>query len=81
MTAAVWLMVLVSSLAQVALSHWHRELLYQWQTLDTTHRTLTQDHTRLLLEHSTLTAYGRVDTQARQRLNMTEPTNNRVMTQ
>jgi len=81
MNVAVWLAVLVSALIQIGMVHWHRELLSQWQVLDTKQRELTQEQTRLLLEYSTLTAYGRIDQLARRQLNMTEPDNTRVLTQ
>jgi cell division protein FtsL len=81
MNVAVWLAVLVSALIQIGMVHWHRELLSQWQVLDAKQRELTQEQTRLLLEYSTLTAYGRIDQLARRQLNMTEPDNTRVLTQ
>ncbi|MFL0806191.1 MAG: cell division protein FtsL [Oceanobacter sp.] len=81
MNVAVWLAVLVAALIQIGMVHWHRELLSQWQVLDTKQRELTQEQTRLLLEYSTLTAYGRIDQLARRQLNMTEPDNTRVLTQ
>ena len=34
MPALLWLLVLVSALAQVAVSHQHRQLLQQWQQQD-----------------------------------------------
>jgi len=81
MNVVVWLAVLVAALIQIGMVHWHRELLSQWQVLDTKQRELTQEQTRLLLEYSTLTAYGRIDQLARRQLNMTEPDNTRVLTQ
>lgn len=81
MNMAIWLAVLVAALIQIGMVHWHRELLSQWQVLDAKQRELTQEQTRLLLEYSTLTAYGRIDQLARRQLNMTEPDNTRVLTQ
>lgn len=81
MNTMIWLAVLVSALVQVGVSQWHRELLGEWLALETRQRELNQEQTRLLLEHSTLTAYGRIDRNARKQLNMTEPDNIRVLTQ
>ncbi|UXD86786.1 cell division protein FtsL [Thalassolituus hydrocarboniclasticus] len=71
--AILWGVVLVSALAQVGVVHWHRTLLQVWQQEDALRAQLLQEHTRLLLEKSTLTAHGRIDQQARKQLNMTEP--------
>ena len=81
MNTMIWLAVLVSALVQVGVSQWHRELLGEWLALETRQRELNQEQTRLLLEHSTLTAYGRIDRNARKQLNMTEPDSIRVLTQ
>ena len=81
MNTMIWLAVLVSALIQVGVSQWHRELLGEWLALETRQRELNQEQTRLLLEHSTLTAYGRIDRNARKQLNMTEPDSIRVLTQ
>lgn len=81
MNVVIWTAVLLSALVQVGVSHAHRELLTQWQALDTEQRALSREQTRLLLEYSTLTAYGRIDQLARSQLNMTEPDNTRVLTQ
>ena len=81
MNIVIWLAVLASALFQVGVSQWHRELLSEWLALEARQRELNQEQTRLLLEYSTLTAYGRIDQNARKQLNMTEPTNIRVLTQ
>lgn len=68
----LWLLVLLSGAWQVSQVHEYRGLLAQWQRLDTQRLQLLQEHTRLLLEISTLTAHGRIDQRARKQLNMTE---------
>lgn len=77
----LWLAVLVSAFVQVNLVHWHRSLLAQWQQLDAVRLELMQEHTRLLLEKSTLTAHGRIEQQARKQLKMTEATDIQVLQQ
>ncbi|WP_419811562.1 cell division protein FtsL [Bacterioplanoides sp.] len=67
-----WLLVIVVAALQISQVHKHRGLLAQWQQLDKQRLALLQEHTRLLLEISTLTAHGRIDQQARKQLNMTE---------
>ncbi|MBM95496.1 MAG: cell division protein FtsL [Oceanospirillaceae bacterium] len=81
MNALVWFAVLVSALVQVGVSHWNRDLVGEWLALEAQQRELNQEQTRLLLEHSTLTAYGRIDQNARKQLDMIEPANIRVLTQ
>lgn len=76
---ALWLLVLVSACVQIALVHWHRELVGEWQRLDKARTQLQQEHTRLLLEKSTLTAHGRIDREARKQLNMKEATDVQVI--
>lgn len=68
----LWLLVVVIAALQISQVHKHRGLLAQWQQLDQQRLELLQEHTRLLLEISTLTAHGRIDQQARKQLNMTE---------
>lgn len=75
----LWLAVLVSAWVQVSLVNWHRELVKNWQTQEKESVSLHQEYTQLLLERSTLTAHGRLDQQARQRLNMQDATDIRVM--
>ncbi|MCD8521117.1 MAG: cell division protein FtsL [Saccharospirillaceae bacterium] len=79
--AILWLAVLISASAQIGVVHWHRTLLQVWQQDDALRLQLLQEHTRLLLEKSTLTAHGRIDQQARKQLNMTEPDNVQVLSQ
>ena len=79
--ALLWVVVLISALAQVGVVHGHRTLLQEWQQEDALRVQLLQEHTRLLLEKSTLTAHGRVDQQARKQLNMTEPGKVQVLSQ
>lgn len=73
MPLLLWLVVLVTALAQVAVSHQHRELLQRWQKEDARRLVLQQEYTRLILERGTLSAHGRLDQLARKQLNMTDP--------
>lgn len=73
MPVLLWMLVLAVALAQVAISHQHRELLQRWQQQDAQRVALQQEYTRLLLELSTLGAHGRLDQLARKQLNMTDP--------
>ncbi|MFC3681155.1 cell division protein FtsL [Bacterioplanoides pacificum] len=75
----LWLLVMISAAIQVAQVHQHRSLLSQWQQLDSQRLRLMQEHTRLLLEISTLTAHGRIDQRARKQLNMTEANDIQVL--
>jgi cell division protein FtsL len=76
----LWLMVLVTALAQVVSSHHHRQWLVIWQQQDALRLQLLQEQTRLVLEKSTLTAHGRIDQLAREQLNMTDPQQIQVLT-
>lgn len=73
MPLVLWLLVLLSALVQVGVSHHHRELLQQWQQQDARRMALQQEYSRLVLERSTLSAHGRLDLLARKQLNMTDP--------
>lgn len=77
-----WLLisaVLLTAFAQIAATHWHRDLLQEWQQLDKQRAALANEYTRLVLEHGTLTAHGRIDRLARERLTMVSPTIAEVM--
>lgn len=74
----LWSLVVVSAIAQVQAVSWHRDLLQEWQSADQKRHELTHDHTRLLLEKSTLTAHGRIDSLARKKLHMKEPEHTQV---
>ena len=69
----LWLVVVLSALVQVGVVHWQRSLMQVWATEDARRAQLQEEHSRLLLERGTLTAHGRIDQQARKKLNMTEP--------
>lgn len=71
--ALLWLAVLVSAVVQLYAVQWHRDLMREWQTEGARKTTLIEEQSRLLLEKSTLAAFGRIDRQARERLNMTDP--------
>lgn len=74
----LWALVVVSAVAQVQVVSWHRNLLQEWQGNDRTRHELAQEYTRLVLEKSTLTAHGRIDSLARKKLNMKEPEHTQV---
>ena len=67
-----WLFVIVCATMQVAATHWHRQLVSDWQVSEHQHLGLEQDYGRLLLEQSALTAHGRVERIAKDKLNMIE---------
>lgn len=79
MKIVLWLVVVFSALAQIAISHEHRQLLQQWQKQDALRLALQQENTRLILERSTLAAHGRLDQLARQQLNMVDPKQVKVL--
>ncbi|MDO6682271.1 cell division protein FtsL [Oceanobacter sp. 5_MG-2023] len=77
----VWLVVVASALVQIGVSHGHRQLVQQWQTLDSRSDALQQEQTRLVLELAALTSYARIDQRARRELNMIEPQQVRILPQ
>ena len=77
----LWLLLVVSALGQILVSHQHRQLMQAWQQQDSKRVKLQQEYTRLLLERSTLGAHNRLDRLARQQLNMTEPKQIQVLSQ
>lgn len=74
----LWGLVIISAVVQIGAVNWHRDLLQEWQKADRTRHELMQEHTRLVLEKSTLTAHGRTDTLARKRLKMKDPEHTQV---
>ena len=76
--ALLWLSVIASALVQVLAVQWHRDLMQEWQQTDQLRQTLRQEYSRLVLEKSTLTAHGRIDAEARRRLNMKDPDHTQV---
>jgi cell division protein FtsL len=68
----VWLVVVVCATMQVAATHWHRQMVANWQVSEHQRLGLEQDYGRLLLEQSALTAHGRVERIAKEKLNMIE---------
>lgn len=70
----VWALVIFSATLQVAATHSHRELVAQWQVSEHQRLALEQNYGRLLLEKSALTAHSRVETIAKRKLKMIEPT-------
>ncbi len=79
-----WLLVLVFLIAVVSafgvtyVSHLNRQAFNQLQTELMRKNALQEEWGQLLLQHSTLTAHGRVETLAREQLNMDVPGKNRV---
>jgi|TARA_B110000211_G_C14077233_1_gene552767 cell division protein FtsL len=67
-----WFFVIVCATLQVSATHWHRQLVADWQVSEHGRLRLEQDYGRLLLEQSALTAHGRVERIAKEKLNMTE---------
>ena len=72
MIVLAWLVVIVCATLQVAATHWHRQLVSDWQVSEHKRLGLEQDYGRLLLEQSALTAHGRVERIAKDKLNMIE---------
>ena len=71
--SVLWGAVLISAISQLSVVTWNRDLLQVWQKADADRQALAEEHSRLVLEKSTLTAHGRIDTLARKRLGMKEP--------
>lgn len=69
---SLWLIVIASATGQVAATHWHRQLVANWQVTEHHRLELEQDYGRLLLEQSALTAHGRVERIAKEKLQMIE---------
>jgi cell division protein FtsL len=67
-----WFFVIVCATLQVAATHWHRQLVADWQVSEHRRLDLEQDYGRLILEQSALTAHGRVERMAKEKLNMIE---------
>ena len=65
-----WILVIACASLQVAATHWHRQLVGVWQVTEHERLALEQDYGRLLLEQSALTAHGRVERIARDKLKM-----------
>lgn len=68
----VWFVVIVCATLQVSATHWHRQLVADWQVSEHKRLSLEQEYGRLLLEQSALTAHGRVERIAKEKLNMME---------
>lgn len=69
---SAWLLVIICATMQVAATHWHRQLVASWQVAEKQRLVLEQDYGRLLLEQSALTAHGRVEKIAKEKLQMIE---------
>lgn len=69
---SLWLAVIVGAAIQVSATHWHRQLVGSWQVSEHQRLVLEQDYGRLLLEQSALTAHGRVERIAKEKLHMIE---------
>ena len=74
----LWVAVIASALASVQVVQWHRDLMQMWQKTDQERQMLQQEYSRLVLEKSTLMANGRIDSEARKRLNMKDPDHTQV---
>ena len=69
---ASWLLVIITATGQVAATHWHRQLVANWQVSEHQRLNFEQEYGRLLLEKSALTAHGRVERIAKDKLHMME---------
>jgi cell division protein FtsL len=67
-----WFFVIVCATLQVTATHWHRQLVASWHVSEQQRLGLEQDYGRLVLEQSALTAHGRVERLAKEKLNMIE---------
>lgn len=67
-----WSIVIVCATLQVAATHWHRQLVAGWKVSEHQRLGLEQDYGRLILEQSALTAHGRVERIAKEKLHMIE---------
>jgi len=67
-----WALVILCATLQVSATHWHRQLVSDWQVSEHQRLSLEQDYGRLLLEQSALTAHGRVERIAKDKLQMIE---------
>ncbi len=72
MILTLWFVVIISATLQVSATHWHRQLVSDWQVSEHQHLVIEQDYGRLLLEQSALTAHGRVERIAKDKLQMIE---------
>lgn len=69
----LWVVLIACALVQIGVTHHHRQLLQQWQAQDELRIKQEKEHSKLLLERSTLGAHNRIDRLARDQLNMSEP--------
>ncbi len=72
----VALILMLSALAVIYTSYANRELAHEWQRLGENHTQLQEEYGRLMLEYSTLAAPSRVETMAREKLDMLFPSKN-----
>ena len=77
----LWAAVVVSALLQVMVSHQQRQILQQWQKQEALKLSLQRENSRLILERSTMGAPSRLDSVARNKLNMIEPAKIQVLHQ
>ena len=77
-TVVLFVAVVGSALTMTYVSHLNRQAFNQLQTELMIKNELQEEWGQLLLQHSTLTAHGRVDTIARKQLGMDVPDISRV---
>ena len=77
-TVVLFIAVVVTALAVTYSSHLNRQAFHQLQTELMIKNELLEEWGQLLLQHSTLTAHGRVDAVAREQLGMDVPAPSQV---
>lgn len=81
LTWGLWAVVVLSALLQIMVSHQQRQILQQWQKQEALSVELQREYSRLVLERSTISAPSRLDSIARQKLNMIDPQTIQVLHQ
>jgi cell division protein FtsL len=77
-TLVLFVAVVSSALTMTYVSHLNREAFHQLQTELMIKNDLQEEWGQLLLQHGTLTAHGRVDRIAREKLDMDVPAPSQV---
>ncbi|WP_165767120.1 cell division protein FtsL [Parendozoicomonas haliclonae] len=75
----LFLLVLMSAVGVTYTAYLNRQAFHQLQTQLMEKNALQEEWGQLLLQHSTLTSHGRVETIARDQLNMDVPGQSRVL--
>ena len=75
---ALWLLVMVSALSVIAMTHKNRNVFIVWQALIEESYQLDVEWGQLLLEKNTLASYSRLQSIAGGQLDMIEPSGKRL---